>query len=159
MEVSHRGLEVRMIVRVSMEEVFVQSALSAGENEVHVAPAELCRRHGDYLLQHVRLLADGARMPGRVTAETPPVVPGPQRATYELAYDLPRQAAQLRVEEDMLNEFSYAPGNRWEATYVVRIAQENQPTIEGLLLTSGSRFSSSWSCFAFRGPRAGNDSQ
>jgi len=43
MEVRIAGSEVRMIVRVSMEEVFVQSALSAGENEVHVAPAELCR--------------------------------------------------------------------------------------------------------------------
>jgi hypothetical protein len=137
MEVRVMGSEVRLTMRVSMEEVLVQNALSAGVNEARVTPSELCRRHGDYLLQHVRLLADGAPIAGRVAVVTPPVVPGPQRAIYELTYSSPGKTAQLRVEENVLNEFSYAPGNRWEATYVVRIAQENQPVIEGLLLTSG----------------------
>jgi len=40
------------------------------------------------------------------------------------------------VSEDVLNEFDYAPGNRWEATYVTRVAQEGQSSVEGLLLTS-----------------------
>ena len=40
------------------------------------------------------------------------------------------------MSEDVLNEFDYAPGNRWEATYVTRVAQEGQSPVEGLLLTS-----------------------
>ena len=40
------------------------------------------------------------------------------------------------MSEDVLNEFDYAPGNRWEATYVTRVAQEGESPVEGLLLTS-----------------------
>jgi hypothetical protein len=57
------------------------------------------------------------------------------RALYDFEYELAAKP-QIRVDENVLNEFDYAPGNRWEATYVVRVAQQGQPPVEGLLLTS-----------------------
>jgi hypothetical protein len=123
-------------VRVSMEEVFVQNALSGSTANVPVAPEELCRRHGDYLLQRLFFFADEKPLPGRVANVTKPQGSGLQRAIYDFEYDLPAKPAQIRVAENVLNEFDYAPGNRWEATYVVRIAQQGRPPVEGLLLTS-----------------------
>ena len=48
----------------------------------------------------------------------------------------PRYPRALRLEQDVLNEFEFAPGNRWEATYVVSIAERGQPQVAALLLTS-----------------------
>src|SRR5205814_5907697 len=59
--------KIRVQVRVSMEEVFVQNALSTGAREGNVAADELCRRHGDYLLQHLHVLVDDKPVAGRVT--------------------------------------------------------------------------------------------
>lgn len=123
--------------RVSMEEVFVQNALSSGAGDTRIAPEELCRRHGDYLLQHFRFLANDRPLTGRIIHVTQPPVSGLQRAVYDFEYEMPLKPAQIRIEENVLNEFFYVPGNRWEATYVVRVAQKGQPASEGLLLTSG----------------------
>ena len=35
----------------------------------------------------------------------------------------------------MLREFEFAPGNPWEATYLVRIGHDGQSAVDGLLLT------------------------
>ena len=43
---------------------------------------------------------------------------------------------RLAVEQSVLREFEFAPGNPWEASYVVRVKQDEQPAVEGLLLTS-----------------------
>ena len=128
--------KIHIQARVSMEEVFVQNALSSGSNEGNVGPDDLCRRHGDYLLQHLFVFADGTALPGSLTSFIPPQKQGVQRAVYELEYNLPTQPAQIRITENVLNEFDYAPGNRWEATYVVRLVQPGRPPVEGLLLTS-----------------------
>jgi hydrogenase/urease accessory protein HupE len=122
--------------RVSMEEVFVQNALASGSEDANVAPDELCRRHGDYLAQHLHFFVDGKPVAGRVTRVTKPQGSGLQRALYDFEYELVAKPAQVRVDENVLNEFTYAPGNRWEATYVVRVAQQGQAPVEGLLLTS-----------------------
>src|SRR5437660_3166208 len=66
--------------RVSMEEVFVQNALSTDAKDVNVALDELCRRHGDYLVQHLHFFADGKPIAGRVTRVTKPQGSGLQRA-------------------------------------------------------------------------------
>jgi hypothetical protein len=118
-----------------MEEVFVQSGLSAA-NDSKLTTDELCQRHGDYLLLHLHLFADDKTLTGLVRSVTSPRRPGLQRALYDFEYELPAKPARVRVNEDVLNEFDYAPGNRWEATYVTRVAQEGQPPVEGLLLTS-----------------------
>src|SRR6476660_5029081 len=60
--------KIHIQARVSMEEVFVQNALSSGSNDRNVGPDDLCRRHGDYLLQHLFVFADGTALPGSLTS-------------------------------------------------------------------------------------------
>ena len=86
--------------------------------------------------QHLHFLADDKLLAGRVTRVTTPAKTGLQRALYDFEYELAAKPIQIRVDENVLNEFDYAPGNRWEATYVVRVTQQGQPPVEGLLLTS-----------------------
>jgi hypothetical protein len=40
------------------------------------------------------------------------------------------------LHHDVLREFEFAPGNPWEASYLVRIGERGRPALEGLLLTS-----------------------
>src|SRR5947208_1792310 len=67
--------------RVSMEEVFVQSALSAAKDS-RLTIDELCRLHGDYLLLHLHLFADDKPLTGLLRRVTSPRGPGPRRALY-----------------------------------------------------------------------------
>ena len=122
--------------RVSNEEVFVQNALSSREENGRLPRDEMYRRHGDYLLQHIHFLADGKSLLGHLAHITAPGAAGLQFAIYDFEFALPAAPARLRIDEDVLNEFDYAPGNRWEATYVTRVAQQGRQPIEGLLLTS-----------------------
>lgn len=133
---------VELQARVATEEVFVRNAFAAA---AHVAPAESLEAawqgHGRYLLDHVRLVADGKPLPGRLDSV---LAPGPDaqgkpgdRLTCRFTFPLPAgRPAAVRVEQDVLNEFDYAPGNRWEATYVVQIGQEGRAPSQGRLLTS-----------------------
>ena len=121
--------------QVSTEEVFVQNALSSRES-AETKPDELYQRHGSYLLEHIRFSADEKPLAGRLTAVVTPHGPGVQRAIYDFELVLPAPPARLRIDENVLNEFDYAPGNRWEATYVTRVAQQGRQPVEGLLLTS-----------------------
>jgi hydrogenase/urease accessory protein HupE len=91
------------------------------------------------LLQHIHFAADGKPLAGHVTAVTSPHGPGLQRATYDFEFVLPACPARVRVDENVLNEFDYAPGNRWEATYVTRVTQQGRQPVEALLLTSRER--------------------
>jgi hydrogenase/urease accessory protein HupE len=59
------------------------------------------------------------------------------RPVYEFEYAVPGgMPAQLTLEQDVLREFEFAPGNPWEASYVVRIERHGGPAVEGLLLIS-----------------------
>jgi hydrogenase/urease accessory protein HupE len=44
--------------------------------------------------------------------------------------------ARIALQEDVLREFEFAPGNPWEASYVVHVRRHGGPAMEGLLLTS-----------------------
>jgi hypothetical protein len=136
MEIGIYSDKIQAQVRVSMEEVFVQNALSTSAQNGNIGLDELCRRHGDYLMQHLHVFVDDKLIAGRVTRVTRPQGPGWQRAIYDFDYAVPTKPARVRIAENVLNEFDYAPGNRWEATYVVRVAQEGRPPVEALLLTS-----------------------
>src|SRR4051812_42824705 len=128
---------VTLRITSTLEEVLVASA-DARESGKYKSSAEAAEGHGSYLLKHFRLFAEGRRL----TASEPPrriqdlQDPVPTRFVYEFIYRLDKPAADFRIEEDVLNEFEFAPGNRWEASYVVQINQEGHAVREGLLLAS-----------------------
>jgi hydrogenase/urease accessory protein HupE len=128
--------ELTMRVTVSLEEVLVASAY--GPESVRAkSSAEEAERHGAYLLEHLRISADGRRIQGRLIQ---PASTGTDeksgRFVYEYSYALNQPASEFRFEEDVLNEFEFAPGNRWEASYIVQITEDGHAAREGLLLTS-----------------------
>jgi hypothetical protein len=126
---------------VSMEEVLVAAAFS-GRKET--AQLEAVRGHGDYLRAHLRVMADGRSLGGRVV-KVPEKAQSP--LTYALEYRLTGGApARIDVQQDVLREFEFAPGNPWEASYLVRIGEAGQSAVEGLLLTSKMplRFDCEW---------------
>lgn len=119
-------------VRVSGEEVMVADTFAAGDKPKANSIAEVWQRHGEYLLEHMKVLADGRRLTGRVVHAEPSKS---DWVHYQLEFAGPSRPAQLRIEEDVLNEIEYAPGNPWEAAYVVRVRQQDRPAQEGLLLS------------------------
>jgi HupE / UreJ protein len=122
---------VSLTARVSMEEVLVAAAYGAQKT---TSVLEMLRVHGDYLLAHFRVAADGRQLNGRVV-KVPEQADG--RPVYELEYRLVGGApAGIVLQQDALREFEFAPGNPWEANYVVRIERHGGFAIEGLLLSS-----------------------
>jgi HupE / UreJ protein len=122
---------VSVTARVSMEEVLVAAAYGAQKT---TSVLEMVRTHGDYLLAHFRVAADGRPVHGRML-KLPEQAGG--RPTYEFEYRLTGvMPAAVTFEQDVLREFEFAPGNPWEASYVVRIERHAAPAIEGLLLSS-----------------------
>ena len=123
---------IQVRARVSGEEVFVANAFAAGGDPKAKALAEVWRRHGDYLLRHLKVFADDSRLAGRVlgvAASTNDFV------VYQLEFPVTSPCARVRVEQDLLNEIEYAPGNPWEAAFVVRVEQSDRMAQEGLLLS------------------------
>ena len=128
------GIEVR--ARVSTEEAFVAEAFG-GKTETKTLD-DVWRRHGEYLRAHFHLTAGGIPLAGRVSEITPPG-PADGLVGYDLNFQLPegqQRPGSIILRQDVLNEFIFAPGNRWEATYIVRIVQQGQAVREGLLFTS-----------------------
>ena len=123
---------IQVRARVSGEEVFVANAFAAAGQPKAKTLAEAWQRHGDYLLQHLKLFADETRLTGRVLSVAPSTN---DFVVYELEFPVVFKYARVRFEEDLLNEIDYAPGNSWEASFVVRIEQSGQPAQEGLLLS------------------------
>ncbi len=145
--VAQGALEVRVLpgrvearARVSVEEVFVASTFSASPGTAAADTLEeVWRSHGDYLLAHFRVFADDQPLVGQVLTVTPPPSSDPSaRVTYDFTYPLAeadKTPARLRLEEDVLREFTYAPGNPWTASYVVRVEQPGRAvTVDALLL-------------------------
>jgi hypothetical protein len=126
---------VQIHAQVSNEEAYVAATFS--RNRASDTLPEIYRTHGEYLLNHLRVIADGRLLSGRVVKIEAPAntVPG-SFIGYELRFPFGgRPPAKIRFEENVLNEFTFAPGNPWEATYVVRLAQFGQPAREGLLFS------------------------
>ena len=135
---------VELKARVSTEEVFVREAYAPPSPQ---APATsdltaVWRDHGQYLGKHVRVFADGHPLAAELAGVVPPASNAQgnsDRLICNLAYRAASGVgtpAEIRVEEDVLNEIEYAPGNRWEASYVVSIGQPGRTASEGRLLTS-----------------------
>ncbi len=132
---------------VSTEEVFVAETFW-GKGDAKGSLGDVWRRHGGYLLAHLQLTADGVPLAGQVRGITPPGKTV-SHVNYDLRFDLPagrQHPGQIVLRQNVLNEFIFAPGNRWETSYIVRISQRDRPAREGLLLTSREplAFTCSW---------------
>ena len=111
--VVHRDrVEVR--ARVSVEEAFIAEGF--GKGTAAESTEAIWPRHGEYLLKHIFVDADGTKLPGRVLKITPP----PAAFTtahigYDLEYALPAGLLPKRVTvtQNLLNEFDFAIGNPW----------------------------------------------
>ena len=120
---------VNVRATVSEEEVLVAAAYGAHPG----SPSEAIAAHGEYLLRHLRVTADGRPLEGSV-AKVPD--DASRRPSYELSYRLAGAAPRrIGMSEDVLREFDFAPGNPWEATYLVRIGHDGQPATEDVLLS------------------------
>ena len=134
MEIVPSPDHIRVIANVSSEEAFVADALANKKSAESVQ--EVWNRHGDYLLQHLKLTADGQLLSGKVETIAP--VTGSDHIRYDLRFEIPANARPVRsvtMTQNVLNEFSFAPGNPWEAIYVVRLPGAAAAR-EGLLFTS-----------------------
>lgn len=127
---------------VSAEEVIIGTTLGKGAAEARTT-AEMWPSYGPYLLAHLRLDAGPTPLQGTVIkVQAPPAAAQPLtaaqmesvRAHYELRFPLPPGSSALRLEQDCLNEIDYAPGNRWTASYVLRVVLPGQAPRDGLLL-------------------------
>ena len=136
MEIVVHTDRVEVRARASVEGAFVAEGFGKG------APAEsteaIWPRHGEYLLKHLFVDADGAKLTGRVVNITPPPAAfATAFIGYELEYTLPAGIVPKRVTvtQDILNEFEFAKGNPWEATFVTTISQAGTTPQSGLLFT------------------------
>jgi hydrogenase/urease accessory protein HupE len=128
--------QLTMRITVSLEEVLVASAYGRSSARAK-SPTEAAEQHGGYLLEHIQITADGQPLHGQLTPEdSSQSEQSRSRFVYQFLYPLAKPASKFRFEENVLNEFEFAPGNRWEASYVVQITEEGQSAHESLLLTS-----------------------
>ena len=61
---------------------------------------------------------------------------GSATAVYDFEFPISRAPHALHIEQNVLNEFNYATGSRWEATYLVRVRNGTRTLITDALLTS-----------------------
>lgn len=124
---------IRITARVSMEEVIVSNTQGSGTPPA--STQEAIERHGFYLLNHIVLSADDKPLTGRMINAAEDESPAHDKALYEFVFDLPANStpARIKLSQNVLSEFEFAPGNPWEAFYQVRLGMENKGSIEGLL--------------------------
>jgi hypothetical protein len=121
---------IQVEARVPAEEVFVSAALGSSPTGASDDGRALWLQHGDYLLRHLRIDSDGRRLAGAVRGVQGPDASHPGFALYELEYPLVGPPSHLVLEQDVLREIEYAPGNPWEATYVARLERSGTPPEE-----------------------------
>jgi HupE / UreJ protein len=141
--VSEDSIDIQ--VRASTEEVFVAEAFG-GKAKARGSLNDVWLRHGAYLLAHLQVSTDGVPLVGQICGITSPAKTA-SHVNYQLKFDLPAGRTHpgvIVLRQNVLNEFIFAPGNRWETSYIVRISQRDRPAREGLLLTS--RESLSFDC-------------
>ncbi len=141
MRVGVEAGRVTVEARVSTEEVFVASTFAPSNDPNPASLDAVWNAHGPYLLGHLRVFADDRLLTGRLLAVQPPApgsVPGStEHVVYRFEYplsDAKTVPARVRIEEEVLKEFSYAPGNPWTASYVVHVESPGQSPVDGLLL-------------------------
>lgn len=130
MSISVHADRIVVLASVSLEEILVATTWSGKGSKIG---PEALRVHGDYLLAHLHINADGQSIVGQMLEA--PLQPN-SPLIYRLEYNLAGAAMKrLEFRQDVLREFTFAPGNPWEASYIVRVGLDGQAPSEGLLFT------------------------
>jgi hydrogenase/urease accessory protein HupE len=105
-------------------------------------------KYPDYLLRHLRVTVRGEPLEGRLVRTIPPA--GPERGSapdqvfvqYEIDYPIDARTPppSIALDQDVLRDVLYAPGQRWDVTYAVRIKRSDAHDIATALLRAGSPF-------------------
>jgi hypothetical protein len=160
-------IEIRL--RASTEEALTERMLSEESSDAHGAEDPWIP-HGAYLLKHLTVKAGDRLLAGRVDRVTPPGTAlteadgMPEVSNSSVIYDLSfrPQPAQSRISrtdrgtieifQDVLNEFEFAAGNRWEATYLFQIGELGRTCMAGCFSHRRSRCASNsiWRAFLRR---------
>ena len=118
---------VELSVMVSVEEVRLTEPPDGAKTQEELSHSAVVG-HGEYVLKHLHLRADGSAIAGRLLESTPP---GQSRLVrYRLEYPLSKPPKLIKIDQDLLREFE-----SWSASCVVRIRQDNQEEYETALLT------------------------
>ena len=139
MEIVVHSDRIEVRARVSVEEAFVAEGFAKGaaaENTEAIWP-----RHGAYLLKHIFVEVDGTALTGRVVKITPPPAAFTSEhlgCDFEFAVPAGLVPKRVKITQDVLNEFEFAVGNPWEATFVATISQAGRTARSGLLFTRKS---------------------
>ncbi|HYG74590.1 MAG TPA: HupE/UreJ family protein [Planctomycetota bacterium] len=154
--------KISIRTRVSLEEVMVSNAARVGDDDLYLVTPQMLEKHGHYLLKHWYLSADGKTLTGTLKSFEKPELPDGKvspldvqktHVIYEMEYPVAAPPQKITISQDVLNEVNYAPGNPWEATYILRILQSEQEGLEGLLLTSKSPVTHSFKWSATEPPK------
>lgn len=113
-------------VQVTLEEILaaqgVRPAADGGYDPA--ALQEAAQRHRSYLASHLQADADGRNLPLQVTRVISPAHFSAPHTTfyhYEVSCDRAGSTASgIHLRHDMLREYSFAPGQPWRVSYMVR---------------------------------------
>ncbi len=144
-DINLQDKKILLTVTVSAEEVFVGTTFGKLSTEPQTL-GETWRAYGEYLLPHLRLLADDRPLAGVLTsviapdsAPPSPVAMSVERAVYSFEFLYASKGVQpvrITLQQDALSEILFAPGNPWTASYLVKIMLGGILFQEGLLLES-----------------------
>lgn len=119
--------KVRVTATVSAEEISIGTLDAAGGSSSEATRIE---RYGDYLLQHLFIVADGQRLAGRVVRTASELR---ERTELQLEYAISNRAPrELQFRQNALREIPFAPGNPWEARYLLALGafgRESEPVL------------------------------
>lgn len=130
---------VQVAVNVSLREIAVAQQGAIGDTPFDVDGLRtVAEKHGEYVLQHLALAADGQTLAGKITKMTPPPeFTTPERTFYQFELEYPLKGAPPAVvtaSHGMLREFPYAIGTAWDISYVVRLKRSDSDTVTTGLL-------------------------
>src|SRR5437868_6180966 len=106
--------------RVSGEEVFIANTFGNHPSGSAGTLPQVWQRHGQYLLAHFRIIADGRPLIGQIVKVAPAQN---DFVLYQFAFPFASPPRDLRIEENVLREIEFAPGNPCEASYIARLRE------------------------------------
>jgi HupE / UreJ protein len=142
---------LRLAVNVSAREIGVAQGLEARDDGAIADAARLAeaaQREGDYVRQHLRILADGREIPGQITKiSPPPAFTSDEKTIYQYELDFPITGpapSKIAISQEMLREFPYAAGMAWDVSYAVRLKRAGSDEITTWLLRARQPLEFRW---------------